>query len=104
MTEFPPRYFSEAVVDCSKLEKFFCSKQDWVFGLLGRVKYDIAQECRATVGFGCWLAGNDPEAVGLLDDENALGRAGCDVPLSSQETDLISHRDHPLVVNREMQV
>ena len=38
---------------------------------------------------GCRLAGNDPEAVGLLDDADAALPARCDVPLPAEEADLV---------------
>ena len=38
---------------------------------------------------GCWLIGDDPEAVGLLDDPNAGASARGDVPLPAEEADLI---------------
>ena len=40
-------------------------------------------------GLGCWLVGDDPEAVGLLDDANAGASARSDVPLPAEETDLV---------------
>lgn len=82
------------------------SVQNWT-GLpdyQGRLDMILGEDVGPLWRLGCWLAGNDPEAVGLLDDADALGRAGCDVPLSSQEADLVDHRNHPLVVNREVQI
>lgn len=40
-------------------------------------------------GLGCWLVGDDPEALGLLDDADAGAPARCDVPLSAEEADLV---------------
>ena len=40
-------------------------------------------------GLGCRLVGDDPEAVGLLDDANAGASARCDVPFPAEEADLV---------------
>ncbi len=48
--------------------------------------------------------GDDPEAVGLLNDADPLVGARRDVPLPSEETDLVGSRDHSLVMDGEVQV
>ena len=46
-----------------------------------------------------WLVSNDPEAVGLLDDTDALQATGCNVPLPTEEAHLVGLGDNPLVVD-----
>ena len=46
------------------------------------------------------LVGDDPEAVGLLDDADAGAPAWGDVPLSAEEADLVCLCDDSLVMDR----
>lgn len=49
----------------------------------------FGEDVRPLWGSGCWLIGDDPEAVRLLDDANAGASARCDVPLPAEEADLV---------------
>ena len=49
----------------------------------------FGEDVRPLWGLGCWFVGDDPEALGLLDDADAGAPAGCDVPLPAEEADLV---------------
>ncbi len=53
------------------------------------------------MAFAVW-AGDDSEALWLLDNGYLLGLAGCDLLTAFLETDLSSILDDPGVVDREM--